>query len=93
MYTHGQHTTQLTPTACLGMISVETKSQASHYQSQGYRTFRITLSKDIPLLKGEMWCPYPRVQCKDCLLCGSKGRKSIAIPVHGAWAGNFNPEE
>jgi hypothetical protein len=65
MYTHGQHTTQLTPTACLGMISVETKSQASHYQSQGYRTYRIVPSKDIPLLKGEMWCPYPRVQCKD----------------------------
>jgi len=91
MYTHSQHTISLPPTMNLGMISVETKGQAAGYQSLGYRTFRVTKNGDS-LLKGEIWCPYPKVQCRGCLLCGSRGKKSIVIPVHGYRAGNFNPE-
>jgi len=90
MYTHSHHTLgRLSPTLVnYGMISVETKEQATKYQSLGYRTFRVTKHGDS-LLKGEIWCSYPKVQCRGCLLCGNRGKKSIAIPVHGYRAGNF----
>ena len=54
-------------------------------KEMGYRTYRVLLPGEKPE-KGEIPCPYPRVQCENCLLCSGKeglGKKDITNPLHG----------
>lgn len=68
----------------VGMTVLQLKELA---QSFGYRTYRVLLPGEKNQ-KDEISCPYPKVQCKDCLLCAgttpSKGLKNITQPVHGS---------
>ena len=54
-------------------------------KAKGYRTYKILLPGEKPE-KGEISCPYPRVQCKDCLLCSGTeglGKKDITTTISG----------
>lgn len=63
--------------------SADTPEEALHYQSLGWKTFRVKVAGE-PLLKGEVLCPNTAtgMQCSQCGLCNGV-QKNVAIDVHG----------
>jgi len=66
----------------LAMASVQSPAEQAQAQAMGYRTYR-RYRGTLELLTREIECPFPRVQCRGCLLCNGKGqtdqRKHIAV--------------
>ena len=81
-YTHQWKTSDLDEEC---MASVETVYQKRKANELGWRTYRIVTNVN-QLEKDEIMCPYPKVQCVECKLCGG-GKipaKNIAtLPVQG----------
>jgi hypothetical protein len=81
-YTHQWKTSDLEEEC---MASVETVYQKRKANEKGWRTYRI-VHDAIELEKDEIMCPFPKVQCVDCKLCGGAKipAKNIAtLPVRG----------
>lgn len=76
----GQWRTQ--PLQSLAMASVQSAQEQQEAEALGYRTYR-RYQGALSLLNMEVECPFPRVQCRTCLLCNGKGkqdrRKHIAV--------------
>jgi len=67
----------------LVMASCESSEDREEAKAKGYRTFRILWpEKNDKLESDEILCPYPRVQCKDCLLCRGNTVKAKDIAIH-----------
>jgi len=68
------------------MASCETLAEREEAKDRGWRSYRIRIP-GAPLLRGEIDCPYPRVQCNRCGACdGAKvGRRKpdVSIEAHG----------
>ena len=71
-YTHQWKTSDLDEEC---MASVSTVYQKRKANELGWRTYRIVLDAS-ELDKDEIMCPYPKVQCVECKLCG--GGKILA---------------
>jgi len=93
-YTHQWRSPQIQALRSICMASADSAADADEAQSQGWRTFRVSLdaAKD-PMLKGESLCPASaeagkKLTCAQCLACGgADGRRgSIYIPAHGGFA-------
>jgi hypothetical protein len=86
--------------ASIMMQSADSLPEAEAAWDAGRRTFRIVQSV-ADIVKGkEILCPASaeagkKVQCADCGLCAGAGTKakSIAIPAHGAGAGNIRKRD
>lgn len=95
-YSHQAHVAGADFRPDLLMQSVDSLDEAKNAWTRGYRTFRVVAST-TDIVKGkEILCPASkeagkRTTCVDCMLCGGSTvqAKSIAIPAHGAGAGNF----
>lgn len=68
------------------MASVENSADAKEAQRLGWRTYRIR-PWDTPLEPGEIQCPAVvrpgAVTCQQCKVCGTAGRRSVSVEVHG----------
>ena len=68
------------------MASCDSPEERTHAKDMGWRSFRVRLPGE-KLLKGEIDCPYPRVQCCDCGACDGavRGRRKpdISVEAHG----------
>ena len=81
-YTHQWKTSDLEEEC---MASVETVYQKRKANEKGWRTYRI-VHDAIELEKDEIMCPFPKVQCVDCKLCGGAkipGKNIATLPVQG----------
>ena len=78
-YTSQWRTTNL---QALAMASVQSPAEQVDASARGYRTYRRYRGM-LELLTKEIECPYPRVQCRTCLLCdgtrANETRKHIAV--------------
>jgi len=78
-YTSQWRTTNL---QALAMASVQSPAEQVDASARGYRTYR-RYRGVLELLTKEIECPYPRVQCRTCLLCdgtrANETRKHIAV--------------
>ena len=74
----------------LCQVSADSPKQASKYQRQGAKTFRVAMEGD-GLLPGEIEClsDSDGIQCIDCKLCDGVSQ-NIAIAVHGSRSNKFN---
>lgn len=77
----------------MSMASAESPEHARELQAQGWKTYRIRRwtpeNVPEPLLPGEIECPADehssrgkRTSCAECLLCGSRQKKNVAIVEH-----------
>lgn len=73
------------------MASVESEEQGAEARAMGWRTFRVAVTGELPVL-GEFHCPASAEQgyrktCADCKACngaqGSPDRASVVIWPHG----------
>ena len=55
----------------LAMASVQSPSEQSEAETRGYRTYR-RYRGEVQLKSNEIICPFPRVQCRECMLCDGK---------------------
>jgi hypothetical protein len=93
-YTHQWRDPRFAYLKSLCMASADTAEEAALAQSQGWRTFRVSLDPERdPLRKGEALCPASaeagkKLTCAQCLACGGADgrRSSIYIPAHGGFA-------
>lgn len=86
-YTHGHKTLgfdAIEHMRSYTMLSVESLDEAAKAWLRGWRTYRI-ITPGMPTSPEEVVCPYTAIglTCYDCLLCGTKGKKSIVVPAHG----------
>jgi len=74
----------------LCQVSADSPKQASKYQKQGAKTFRVAMEGD-GLLSNEIEClsDSDGIQRIDCKLCDGAS-KNIAIAVHGSRSNKFN---
>jgi hypothetical protein len=92
-YTHAWRGKLGTPELmAICQASVDNGTELRQAQSKGYGTFRVLRTIDV-LSDAEKRCPaelYPgRVTCATCGLCDGARGANIAIPSHGAGAGNY----
>lgn len=68
------------------MASVENIDDAKQAWGKGWNTYRAAPASEQTRLSPhrEIQCPADRgIQCKDCLICGSRKKANVWIPVHG----------
>lgn len=72
------------------MASVETEKDYQLAMAMGWRTFRVRLSSNYPLLINEMTCPAQTkgVHCDKCCICSgitpnTKVKKNVSVVFHG----------
>ena len=66
------------------MASADSREEALSFQAKGWKTFRVKLPEN-ELIPGEILClnETAGIQCRDCGLCNGRGKKNIAINIHG----------
>jgi len=84
-YTHQWRDARFASFAKLCMASVDSESEASEAQHNGWRTFRVR-SKEDALMPGEINCPASKesgylTNCADCQLCSGTTRKAKNISI------------
>ena len=90
-YTHqARHKAFDARIATLCMVSADSPRQATKYQKQGFKTFRVAMAGDS-LMDNEIEClsDSQGLTCLQCGLCDGK-KQSVAITVHGTRAANFS---
>jgi len=94
-YTHQWRDDRFAALRAYCMASADTPEESRTAQSQGWRTFRVSLNSERDgLRKGEVLCPASaeagkKLTCAQCRACdgtASSRRGSIYIPAHGGFA-------
>ena len=94
-YTHQWRNPNIKPLQRYCMASADTPEESRTAQSQGWRTFRVSLNSERDgLRKGEVLCPASaeagkKLTCAQCRACdgtASSRRGSVYIPAHGGFA-------
>ena len=89
-YTHQWRSTPALKPYC--MASVDSPSEAAEARDAGWRTFRVALPGDLPIMQRESICPASaeagkKLKCFECMACGGGDRRgSIVIKAHGGFA-------